>query len=375
MLYFRSPGAIVPQTEASKGTAFDNYDLKAVAPEAEAPTIRFAFDFPELLDLFVRIDAEAGRARDRNRGRGTLAIGLVCIALLYTAATPFLHGEAESSLFTILGVAAAVLGLIGTMVGCFGLRNTSQRRRWLEARWNTEMLRLFHFQYIAARVPEIEAAAGREDLQLAYRAGRKEAFDSLMTVVTKTLTMNDGVEKAVEPGAPEPFPFISRQNPVGSVSSAANDLFNAWLALRLNWQLTYCEAKLAHRSTKGHRSPRQQERAFSSISWTCIVIVVVAHCIFAVGTLAHEKIGWTEPVVILTALIALAIRALEEGLKPQREVERYEHYRANILVSGKRFRAAPDMQTKLEVMRNFEQVSLEEMRTFLRTHANARFLL
>jgi hypothetical protein len=45
------------------------------------------------------------------------------------------------------------------------------------------------------------------------------------------------------------------------------------------------------------------------------------------------------------------------------------------LVSRQRFLAAPDIQTKLEIMRNFEQVSLEEMRTFLRTHANARFLL
>lgn len=365
----------MPQTEASSGTAFDNYDLKAVAPEAEAPTIRFAFDFPELLELFVRIDVEAGHARDRNRDRGALAIGLVCVALLYTAAAPLLHGEYESLPFRILGVAAAGLGILGTAVGVFGLRNTSQRRRWLEARWKTEMLRLFHFQYIAARVPEIEAAAGREHLQLDYRARRKEAFDSLLAVMAKTVTVDDGLKKTVEPGAPEPFVFISRQLPAGGVTSAANDLFAAWLALRLDWQLAYCEAKLVHRSTKGHWSPRQQERAFSLISWTCIAIVVLAHSVLAAGEFAHKKISWPEPVVIWTALIALAVRALEDGLKPQREVERYEHYRASILVSRERFLAAPDIQTKLEVMRNFEQVSLEEMRTFLRTHANARFLL
>jgi hypothetical protein len=368
-----STGGYVRNRESWKETAFDNFDLKAEASEAQVPTIRFAFHFPELLALFRAIDTEANDARDRNRSRGTLGIGLVSVALLYAAATPRLHGGHDSLSIRILGVVAAALGLIGTMVGLFGLSNTSQRRRWLVARWKTEMLRLFHFQYIAARVPEIEAAAQRPDLQSAYEAGRKVALDCLLT--TMAMTVDDSLGKAIEPGAPEPFGFIEKQLVTGRVSSATNDLFAAWLAVRVEWQLGYCKAKLARRSTKHKLSPRQQEDAFSLITWVCIVIVTLAHFAFVAGQLVPVTMSWLETVVIWTALIALSIRALEDGLRPQREVERYEHYRANILVSKLRFLAAPDVQTKLEIMRYFEQVSLEEMRTFLRTHANARFLL
>jgi hypothetical protein len=74
-------------------------------------------------------------------------------------------------------------------------------------------------------------------------------------------------------------------------------------------------------------------------------------------------------------MVALAARALEDGLKPQREVERYEQYRASVRVARVRFDAALDMQTRLEVMRAFEQTSMEEMRVFLRTYAKARYLL
>jgi hypothetical protein len=235
------------------------------------------------------------------------------------------------------------------------------------------MLRLFHFQYIVARVPEIAAAAGRPDLQCIYEAGRKAALDRLLR--TMTATVDDSLGKAIEPGTQDPFGFIEKQFPRGQVSSAANDLFAAWLALRIDWQLGYCNAKLDYRPTKKKLSPRQQEHAFSLISWLCIAIVTLAHFAFVAGELVPVTMSWLETVVIWTALIALSIRALEDGLKPQREVERYEHYRAGILVSRQRFLEAPDLETRLEVMRNFEQISLEEMRTFLRTHANARFLL
>ena len=66
---------------------------------------------------------------------------------------------------------------------------------------------------------------------------------------------------------------------------------------------------------------------------------------------------------------------MEDGFQPQREIERYEQYRANVRVTEERFAAARTYAAKLEVMRAFERSSLEEMRVFLRTHAKARFLL
>jgi hypothetical protein len=362
----------VPNRKSWRESAYDNFDLKAEAPEARIPTIQFAFHFPELLASFQEFDAEANDARDRNRRRGMLGIGLVWIALVYAASTPLLHGGHHSLPLRIVGVVAAALGLIGTTFGLFGLSNTSQRRRWLMARWKTEMLRLFHFQYIASRVRDIEEAQ-RQDLQSAYEARRKAALDELLT--TLTTTVDHDFEEAIEPGSPEPFAFIEKQFATGRLSSAMKDLLAAWLTLRVEWQLEYCKAKLDNRATKHKLSPRQQENVFSHITWVCITIVMLTHFAFVVGELVSVRMNWLETVVIWTALMALSIRALEDGLQPQREVERYEHYRASVLVSRQRFLATHDVQTKLEIMRNFEQVSLEEMRTFLRTHAKAKFLL
>jgi hypothetical protein len=84
---------------------------------------------------------------------------------------------------------------------------------------------------------------------------------------------------------------------------------------------------------------------------------------------------WLEAAEGWTALIALGARALEAGLQPSRDVERYEQYRANILVASERFEAADGLAGKLEVMRGFERNSLEEMRIFMRTHKRSSFML
>jgi len=360
----------VSKQGARRDIAYDNYDLKAEAPEAKVSTVQFAFEFPELLALFRKADEEAGRARDRNRAWGTAGVGLVLVALLYAAAAPVLR-DIHNDVHKVLGFAAAVFGFMGTILGLSGLSHASQRRRWLAARWTTETLRLFHFHYIAARVPEIEAAAKREDLQSAYKTTRKAALDRLVA----SLPTPDDLERALEPEAPEPFSFIDSQFATGPVSPVARDLFAAWVALRFNWQLGYCEAKLAQRATGRKLSPRQQERAFSLLAWVCIAIIVLLHISFVAGEMFHVTLPLIETAVIWTALIALAGRALEDGLKPQREVERYEQYRVSSLVAHQRFGVAHNIETKLEIMRNFEQVSLEEMRTFVRTHARAAYLL
>jgi hypothetical protein len=273
---------------------------------------------------------------------------------------------------TLLGVTVAGLGLGGTVMGLAGVWRGSARRRWLTARFTTETLRLFHFRYIASRVADIETAAHRPELQAAYLAERLEAFRTLERTVIDD--EKAGVDASIGLRPWDPFAPVVEQVPVG-VAPVVDDLSAAWRAIRFDWQLKYCNAKLSHDRTGGRRSSLQQEHAFSRFGWLCIGVVVVLHVVFVVVQLLHAHLAWLEPAVISTALLALAARALEDGLKPQREVERYEQYRANIAVARQRLDAEPRFETKLEIIRAFEQVSLEEMRTFLRTHATARYLL
>jgi hypothetical protein len=149
----------------------------------------------------------------------------------------------------------------------------------------------------------------------------------------------------------------------------------AWRRLRLDWQLGYCEAKLSHRSSGRHVSSRQVERAFAVVAWTALAVIVVLHVVQVVAVSMHLSIMWREVLVIWAALGALAARALEDGLQPHREVERYEQYRAKILVARERLDRASDRATQLEVIRSFERLCLEEIRVFVRTHSRSRFML
>jgi hypothetical protein len=349
--------------------AYANLDLRGDTVEARKPSIRFLFEFPELLRLFETIDPEAQRARQLSRTLGFASIGLVLGALLLASADPAME-TLDPGLRESLGYAAAGLGLAGTLLGLATRGHASPRARWLRVRMQTEILRLFHFHFTAQRLPEGLRAAGDPAAEIAWRAERTAALERLRQ---KILT---------DPGATyvrlladrdfAPFAGLVAHEPEGTLGNraAADDVFAAWRALRLEWQLGYCDAKLAHDG-----APRRQEVLFSRIAWSCIAVIVALHFMHFFEHALHIPRVLLQTAVVWTALIALGARAFESGLAPQREVERYEQYRSNICVALRRFDDAPSTQARIEVMRAFEATSQEEMLVFIRTHASSHFLL
>jgi hypothetical protein len=69
------------------------------------------------------------------------------------------------------------------------------------------------------------------------------------------------------------------------------------------------------------------------------------------------------------------VRALEEGLQPQREIERCESYRASCIQKREQFDAARTAAEKYAVMLAVERASYDEMRLFLKNNASAKFLV
>jgi hypothetical protein len=359
-------------TDAPENVAYANYDLRAEDPTARKPSIRFAFEFPELLAKFEPADKTALVARGRSRILGMFAIGLVLIALLLASGELLLAGP-DREAFAPLGYIAGTLGLIGTALGLIGSSKSSPRRRWLHCRLQTETLRLFHFHFIASRLPEIIEASTREDMQENYIRVRHAALERLQaTLADPHAELDRIVKRSGEIDFVNLAPALEVES--DDIPEVAADIFSVWRRLRLDWQHGYCEAKLAHDSSAGW-TPRRQEHAFNVFGWICLAIIIVFHLTHFGHELMHLPAVVIEVGVTWTALSALAGRALEDGLQPQREVERYEQYRANVRVSTERFESARGLGAKLEVMRTFERTSLEEMRVFLRTHAKSRFLL
>ena len=75
------------------------------------------------------------------------------------------------------------------------------------------------------------------------------------------------------------------------------------------------------------------------------------------------------------ALIGAALRTLQEGLAPDKEIERYNDYRGRTSQLRDRFEHTTEMQERIHLMEDLEVASVEEMKGFVRTHHNARFVL
>ena len=86
-----NPSPDHPKTApANTEQAFANFDLRAEAPEARKPTVRFAFENQALLDLFEPADEAAAKARRTSRITGVFAV-LIVMGTPSTVAT--LSGE------------------------------------------------------------------------------------------------------------------------------------------------------------------------------------------------------------------------------------------------------------------------------------------
>lgn len=138
-------------------------------------------------------------------------------------------------------------------------------------------------------------------------------------------------------------------------------------------------------------SLRLQEVSFSYTILLCILAIFVIHLWIAFSILLDARVPGLEALifnyesaavgidvhvgVIWVAIAALAVRALQEGLQPEREIERYRHYRASIRAIRDRFDQASSPAEKLEVMQELERLSFDEFVNFLRSNDEARFVI
>jgi hypothetical protein len=127
--------------------------------------------------------------------------------------------------------------------------------------------------------------------------------------------------------------------------------------------------------------PWRQAQILSQISLIAIALLCVIH----VGVLWDAFLTGSVWVVfasnsiyvvtIWIALAALAVRAVEQGLQPEREVERYQQYRSALRAILDRFDRAATQGEKIQIMEEMERLSFDELRNFLITNERAKFVI
>jgi hypothetical protein len=355
--------------------------------------ILHVLDFPELRELFSTYDVPAKRAKRRRRVIGSVAI-ILGVGALLGASLALVQDEYPVQWPGYVAGASAIMGVFSLMLGSVGALAGPSKRRWLCSRLMTERLRQFHFQTMVCRLPEILASMRDSvtrgkflDERRAWFAEYRLAYEGHLPAQLRTVLDDDAEENFWL------HPDRSRDSRLAASDATLATVFSAYRLLRFEHQVQYANYRLGTDEGLFSSSATGQLELLRNVALVFILIIFVSNLALAAlvgfGALfgsgaaaaaagAQSGILTTTHmhVVIIWLFIGIvAMRTLEEGLQPAREVERYTRYRSSMVALLRRFDAATDPREKVEIMREAERASYQEMRTFLRTHNDARYVL
>lgn len=361
----------------------DEADIKLI--EREFKEIAWIVVDQTLRERFLDVDPKANLAKARARRLGVLAISLCALALLVAAADPlyplsFSEGGKAPTWVKWLGGGAALLGVIGGLIGWFGAFHGESRDRWLNNRVLTERMRHFHFQFLLRHAAQIQHAS-----QSPKDSPERERLHQTRTAAWTRFKMNydDFISgKCAELiGDEDEHQFWVVSLPTGAAGEAEPPpdaaIFSYFKSRRFEGQSRYAAYVL--REEHAMKAPRLQASAISKIALLCVAILFVIHLVLAAATgLGVDKAVWgglAHVLAVWLAIIALAAKTFEEGLRPEQEIERMTVYANGIRRLEHRFAASDTGAKRLAVMEELERFCYWELRQFLRTHQRARFSL
>lgn len=340
-------------------------------------TIWHVLDYPELRHLFTRYDEPANRSKRRARKAGLWAIGLVWVALVIASSEHLLAHTGWAGTFAVI---SAACGLIGVVIGGTGILFAAKKQEWLYGRLMTERIRQFHFQTFVFRWPEILRSLSGDDARAAFSLERKLWFDVFHARFHGKL--DEQFTSTLEDETQESAWLHETETARSEISEDAglDPLFRAYRELRIMHQIGYANNQLKDDRRIFSAAPRRQVAVFSGISFVCVILVCAIHVAVLAGVLSHSPI-WVayaeiaSLIIIWIAIAALAVRAIEDGLQPEREVERYQQYRSSVRFVLERFDRATSPKEKLHIMQEMERLVFDEMRNFLISGNRSRFVL
>jgi hypothetical protein len=342
------------------------------------------FDWPELRTLFASYNGIAARARKHSRRYGVIAIFFGFLGLSMGATGPLVEelaaGQATPELRSraVLGGIAAIFAIASMLIGYTQVLRGKDKAQWLTNRFWTERIRQFHFQLIINHLPKVVAAVkSDQDLQewLVFRARQLDTFkhDYLRGVEDKIHHLS---EDEAEDG-PWIFEEWDSTNDLPPASPELDALFALLERQRFGIQRRYIERRLV----SGWHSPETRAEWVSKLSDALTAALLVATVAVGIGSIEAFVKGSNPHYRIIVAFVAaifsssvVAMRALKEGLLFGADAERYRWYSAAVRTLYNRFEHA-DRQQKVNLLRELEHVSYQEMRRFILSAKQARFVM
>jgi len=351
-------------------------DADQILAQERFPEVFHALNFPDLRDIFVRYDAQANRAKHLSRRAGIVAIFLGVVALLGASGTAIYEASLGQWWSRAIGGISAFLGIASLLVGSIGALTGQAKQRWLSNRLMTERLRQFQFQMLVCRISEVLESTGDQTARDRFISKRRAWLTEFMLAHQGHLTAR--LRSTLDDDAENDFllhlPELRR--PSTASERSLLQLFSAYRLLRLEHQLQFANYALRTDEAIFSTSCVRQLGILRDVSLGFIFIVFLAHLAVALALAASWRSFPALHLAIIWLVIGiLAVRTVEEGLQPGREVERYAQYRAAILSLLKRFDGAASPSERISVMLETERAAYQEMRGFLKTNYDARYVL
>lgn len=366
--------------------------------ERSFPNVFFALDHPELREEFQRVDKLAVEAKRRSRWIGCAALIFATLSLL---AFPFdvivkgiwIQEEQQEPILRYLAIAGACFGILALIFGNLGLGFGKVKRDWLMKRLITERLRQWHAQHIAAHAIDIAAADSPEKVaavldqrDLSFRRFKRNFIDQVSSEYTK-YTQSSAASysgQSVTNTRSETAFWIDEAWPKkaamksDSVDPARLDeVYRALQETRIRGQVQYTNYVLSSEG-KFWSSPSKQLHILGNLSYLLVVFAFAANFI-ALGAALWEPFkdstSVLSAVAIAFAILAVGVRAMLEGLRPQRETRRMQFYAAAINHADQSFETARTHARKIAAMSLLERASYDEMIEFISSNERARFVL
>jgi hypothetical protein len=334
--------------------------------------------FPELRDAFTPVDNKANHAKKWSQATGLLAVVFALLALLEASSSSLWEHE---QIPRLLAIVSAAFGLLAVLIGLLGILFGARKRKWLLNRLFTERLRQFHFQTLIWRLDQIANSCQSDSKKQEFINERQKWLEAFIyEYTTNAITRIGSILKASGVHQVWLHPIAKNCRATMPQSFDPSELFKSYRQLRIEAQIAYAEHKIREDTYSFNllrflKLPLRAQRKVLRSFWTFAIGILISMHVVMLTEWHLMEHSIMDVLIIWAALVALATKALEEGLALTREIERYEDYRDVLNDLRTRFDESKDNDTTLEIMVDMERVSFEEMRNFLRSSHEATFIL
>jgi hypothetical protein len=369
---------------------------------ADFSNIWFALHSEKMAAEFRKNDDEAKRLKAEFQLWGFRVVILAVLALSLAAVEPtFLRpateaGYLHSATSEIVAAFGGLAGVASVLIGYFGMGFAGRKLHWLRARLVCERIRQWRWQYYCAHIPEIleasadrirrEEFASRRDAEFSkfvenLKAGEEAA---LRTILSPAAESPDAVWAQAEfkTGLQriETFHAIESAKPPGN--DPASQLVAAYKNARIGAQKRYARY-LVKDSGPFTTHPATQRAWLHKRSITLLYAILGLHILVLVLVLVgilrfHPPAivaGTMNVSAVILALVALGLRAVEDGLRPSEHLGRIRGYLAEVSSIEEAFDEAATAGAKRGLMIALEKASYKEMVDFLQAGNRSRYVM